>query len=128
MLDSIKKFPNQISSAFKRFPVAVAFAFLATIAHICSNEITPRFFEYTPTSLWFALYPIAAILIALTVSLVQESRKSESQRPQVFAGLAWLAISVALALYYPEDKDYYKSIYITNIFIEISRECFWIIL
>ena len=114
MLDSIKKFPNQISSAFKRFPVAVAFAFLATIAHICSNEITPRFFEYTPTSLWFALYPIAAILIALTVSLVQESRKSESQRPQVFAGLAWLAISVALALYYPEDKDYYKSIYIIS--------------
>ena len=94
---TIKKYPSQISTAFKRFPLAVAFAIFTTIAFICIFECK-AFFSITKFKLlyWLSIYPIAATMIALTISLVQESRKKFNAIPQVVAGVSWFAISIAL--------------------------------
>ena len=121
-LTSFKKYPNQISSAFKRFPLASALAIFSTISFICSNVVMPNHHDHNPLSFWLAFYPIGAMVMALTTKLVQESKKSVSKIPQIVAGLTWLAISIALTLIYPDDKDHYKSVYLfgTIYFIYIT--------
>lgn len=100
----IKKYPSQISTAFKRFPLAVAFAIFTTIAFIYVYESGHSPTEYK-TSHWLMIYPIAASMIALSVSLVQESRKKFSFLPHIIAGALWLAISIALVLYFPKNSN-----------------------
>ena len=94
-LTAIKKYPSQISSAFKRFPLASAFAIFATIAFIYfyENSLSPT---HSKLTYWLFIYPIAASMIALSVSLVQESRKKFSFLPHAVAEAVWLAISIAL--------------------------------
>ena len=104
-LTAIKKYPSQISSAFKRFPLAVAFAIFATIAFIYVFE-NSHTFNYK-LSHWLLHYPIAATMIALAVSLVQESRKNTSKIPQIAAGAIWLVISIALTLYLPPKELFF---------------------
>lgn len=77
---TIKKYPSQISTAFKRFPLAAAFAIFATIAFIYVYESGHLPTEYK-FSHWLMIYPIAASMIALSVSLVQESRKNSASSP-----------------------------------------------
>ena len=113
VLDTFKKYPHQISSAFKRFPLASALAIFSTISFICSNVVMPNHHDHSPLSFWFAFYPIGAMIVALTTKLVQESQKSVSKIPQIVTGLTWLTITIALALNYPGEKDYYRTIYIT---------------
>ena len=104
-LTAIKKYPSQISSAFKRFPLAVAFAIFTTIAFIYFYE-NSHTFNYKPSH-WLLHYPIAATMIALAVSLVQESRKNTSKIPQIAAGAIWLVISIALTLYLPPKELFF---------------------
>lgn len=104
-LTAIKKYPSQISSAFKRFPLAVAFAIFATIAFIYVYE-SGHTFNYK-LSHWLLHYPIAATMIALAVSLVQESRKNTSKIPQIAAGAIWLVISIALTLHLPPKELFF---------------------
>ena len=96
---TIKKYPSQISSAFKRFPLAAAFAIFTTIAFIyvyeSNHELTDSKLLY-----WLSIYPTAATMIALTISLVQESRKKFSVIPHAVAEAVWLAISIALVFYH----------------------------
>ena len=101
---AIKKYPSQITSAFKRFPIAVAFAIFTTIAFIYVYESGHSPTEYK-FSHWLMIYPIAASMIALSVSLVQESRKKFSFLPHIIAGTIWLAISIALVLYFPKNSN-----------------------
>ena len=103
-LTAIKKYPSQISTAFKRFPLAVAFAIFTTIAFIYVYESGHSPTEYK-FSHWLMIYPIAASMIALSVSLVQESRKKFSFLPHIIAGTIWLAISIALVLYFPKNSN-----------------------
>lgn len=103
-LTAIKKYPSQISTAFKRFPLAAAFAIFATIAFIYVYESGHSPTEYK-FSHWLMIYPIAASMIALSVSLVQESRKKFSVLPHIIAGTIWLAISIALVLYFPKNSN-----------------------
>lgn len=103
MLDSIKKFPSQISSAFKRFPLAIAFAFLTSVAFIFCVDGLPKVFPTRSTfsqilDIWLLIYPVAAMLIALATSLIQESRKSTRKMPQILTSVSWLVISVTLSL------------------------------
>lgn len=100
----IKKYPSQITSAFKRFPLASAFAIFATIAFIYVYEGDFSSTEYKFPH-WLMIYPIAASMIALSVSLVQESRKKFSVLPHIIAGTIWLAISIALVLYFPKNSN-----------------------
>ena len=102
----IKKYPSQISTAFKRFPLAVALAVFSSIAFIWIFENDLHTFNYK-VFLWLSHYPIAATILALTVSLVQESRKNTSKIPQIAAGAIWLVISIALTLSFP--KSYHIS-------------------
>ena len=101
----IKKYPSQISTAFKRFPLASAFAIFTTIAFIYVYE-SGHTFNYK-LSHWLLHYPIAATMIALAVSLVQESRKNTSKIPQIAAGAIWLVISIALTLYLPPKELFF---------------------
>ena len=101
----IKKYPSQISTAFKRFPLAAAFAIFATITFIYVYE-SGHTFNYK-LSHWLLHYPIAATMIALAVSLVQESRKNTSKIPQIAAGAIWLVISIALTLYLPPKELFF---------------------
>ena len=101
---AIKKYPSQISTAFKRFPLAAAFAIFATIAFIYVYEGDFSSTEYKFPH-WLMIYPIAASMIALSVSLVQESRKKFSVLPHIIAGTIWLAISIALVLYFPKNSN-----------------------
>jgi hypothetical protein len=80
----------------------VAFAIFTTIAFIYVYESGHLPTEYK-FSHWLTIYPIAATMIALSVSLVQESRKKFSVLPHIIAGTIWLAISIALVLYFPKS-------------------------
>ena len=99
VLDAFKKYPSQISSAFRRFPVASALAFFTFFALVYSTEHTEIFERLAGMRFlaWLGIYPVAAMLISLTTSLVQESLKSESKLPQAISGVAWLALSIILA-------------------------------
>lgn len=99
VLDAFKKYPSQISSAFRRFPVASALAFFTFFALVYSTEHTEIFERLAGMRFlaWLGIYPIAAMLISLTTSLVQESLKNESKLPQAISGAAWLALSIILA-------------------------------
>ena len=115
---AIKKYPSQISTAFKRFPLAVAFAIFTTIAFICNCEyiIGSLSLSISDNKLtyWLSIYPIAATMIALTISLVQESRKKFSITPHVVAGAVWLAISIALAFYRVQSDTYTENAYVRS--------------
>ena len=95
ILTAIKNYPSQISTAFKRFPLAVAFAIFTTIAFIYVFEGHGSL-HYSKLTYWLSIYPIAATMIAITISLVQESRKKFSAIPHVVAGVSWFVISIAL--------------------------------
>ena len=107
---AIKKYPSQISSAFKRFPLAVAFAIFTTIAFIYVFESYDSI-NYSKLTYWLFIYPITATMIALTISLVQESRKKFSIIPHIVAGAVWLAISIALAFYFVSTNNYTERTY-----------------
>ena len=109
-LTAIKKYPSQISSAFKRFPLAVAFAIFTTIAFIYVFESYDSI-NYSKLTYWLFIYPITATMIALTISLVQESRKKFSIIPHIVAGAVWLAISIALAFYFVSTNNYTERTY-----------------
>ena len=99
MFKSLKEYPTLILAAFKRFPLAIAFAFLSSIAFIYIlasynwDIVRNQLFL-----LWAAIYPVAAMLIALTTSLIQESRKSTRKMPQILTSVSWLVISFTLSL------------------------------
>ena len=99
VLDAFKKYPSQISSAFRRFPVASTLALFTFFALVYSTEHTEIFERLAGMRFlaWLGIYPIAAMLISLTTSLVQESLKNESKLPQAITGAAWLALSIILA-------------------------------
>ncbi|WP_458448973.1 DUF4153 domain-containing protein [Fibrobacter sp.] len=99
VLDAFKKYPSQVSSAFRRFPVASALALFTFFALVYSTEHTEIFERLAGMRFlaWLGIYPVAAMLISLTTSLVQESLKSESKLPQAISGAAWLALSIILA-------------------------------
>lgn len=99
VLDAFKKYPSQISSAFRRFPVATVLALFTFFALVYSTEHTEIFERLAGMRFlaWLGIYPVAAMLISLTTSLVQESLKSESRLPQAISGAAWLALSIILA-------------------------------
>ena len=110
-LTAIKKYPSQITSAFKRFPLASAFAIFATIAFIYfyENSLSPT---HSKLTYWLFIYPIAATMIALTISLVHESRKKFSIIPHIIAEAVWLAISIALVFYHFSTNNYTEHIYV----------------
>ncbi len=122
-LTAIKKYPSQISTAFKRFPLAVAFAIFTTIAFIYVYESGHSPTEYK-FSHWLTIYPIAATMIALSVSLVQESRKKFSVLPHIIAGTIWLAISIALVLYYPKNSNDIGRTYVGMTYLFIYTTAF----
>ena len=94
-LTKFKKYPSQISTAFKRFPLASAFAFFTFIASVIISECTSSFSDdELKTFVWLGIYPTAAMLIALATSLFQESRKSANPIPQIITGSTWLIFSV----------------------------------
>ncbi|MBQ7079259.1 MAG: DUF4153 domain-containing protein [Fibrobacter sp.] len=143
-LTAIKKYPSQISTAFKRFPLAAALAIFTTIAFIYVYESGHSPAEYK-FSHWLIIYPIAASMIALSVSLVQESRKKFSVLPHIIAGTIWLAISIALVLYYPKNSNdigrtyvgmtylfiyttVFLSIFIAPFFKQKDENGFWVFL
>ena len=110
VLTAIKKYPNQISTAFKRFPLASLFAVFSTIAFliVCESfnipsEQSARFI------LWLAIYPIAAMFIALDTSLVQEALKNRNPKIQAITGIAWFVISWLIVLYPNTLNDYEMS-------------------
>lgn len=123
---AIKKYPSQISTAFKRFPLAVAFAIFTTIAFIYVFE-SHGSLDHSKLTYWLSIYPIAATMIALTISLVQESRKKFSIIPHVVTGAVWFAISIALAFYRVQSDTYTENAYVwatlkfiyTTIFLSI---------
>ena len=108
---AIKKYPSQISTAFKRFPLAVAFAIFTTIAFIYVFESYGSI-NYSKLTYWLFIYPITATMIALTISLVQESRKKFSIIPHIVAGAIWLAVSIALAFYFVSTNNYTERTYV----------------
>ena len=115
---AIKKYPSQISTAFKRFPLAVAFAIFTTIAFIYVFE-SHSLLTDSKLLFWLFFYPIAATMIALTISLVQESRKKFSIIPHVVAEAVWLAVSIALTFYYVSTDNNTEITYVlvTGLFI-----------
>ena len=103
MLKLLKEYPTLILAAFKRFPLAIAFAFLTSVAFIFCVDGLPKLFPTRTTfsrilDFWLLISPVAAMLIALTTSLIQESRKSTRKMPQILTSVSWLVISFTLSL------------------------------
>lgn len=115
VLDAFKKYPSQISSAFRRFPVASALSFVWFAALIIDTE----FFGYIDFFLgstigqfliWLGIYPVAAMLISITTSLVQESLNNRSKVPQIVSGVTWFIISAAIVFFsFNEHQTVYSS-------------------
>ena len=105
-LTKFKKYPSQISTTFRRFPLASAFAFITFFIIITLCEIRPSFLEDAIKSLiWLSIYPVAAMLIAAATTLFQESRKSTSHVPQIITSSTWIVISATLvAIFFREDE------------------------
>lgn len=74
MQKTLKEYPSLILNAFKRFPVASAFAIVTSFALIFSLDFING--KNPWLQFWFMVYPVAAMLISLTTSLIQESRKN----------------------------------------------------
>ena len=155
VLTAIKKYPSQISSAFRRFPVASAFAILTFIASIFNSEyinlLDSNIFSPENTGgfffhfyVWFCFYPIAALLISLATSLVQESLKNRKWQPQAITGGAWFALSAFLFFFFTRTftwANYYfiatisfvyiiaaLSIFIAPFWKDKDENAFWIFL
>ena len=133
VLTAIKKYPSQITSAFKRFPLASAMAFFTFCAFAMIYELGPTLSnDATKPFLWLGIYPVAAMLIAIATSLFRESNKSTSHNPQIITSSAWLAISITLVSFLFAETDqnlfYFTStiilIYIVAIF-SIFFAPFW---
>ena len=142
----IKKYPSQISTAFKRFPLASALAFFTFFALVFNTEhaVLHESNVGLRTFVWLGIYPIAAILISLATSLVQESLQNRKWLPQAISGSAWLVFSLFLTFAFSMDvswANYYlvataSFIYITatfGIFIapfwkDRDENAFWIFL
>ena len=120
---AIKKYPSQISTAFRRFPLASALAVFTSIAFIWIFENDLHTFNYR-VFLWLSHYPIAATILALTVSLVQESRKNTSKIPQIATGAIWLVISIALTLSFPKSYHISQLKYIETTYAFIYTTAF----
>ena len=105
-LTKFKKYPSQISTTFKRFPLASVFAFITFFIIVTLCEIRPSFLEDAIKSLiWLSIYPVAAMLIAAATTLFQESRKSTSHVPQIITSSTWIVISATLvAIFFREDE------------------------
>lgn len=135
VLDAFKKYPSQISSAFRRFPVATAFAFFTFFAFVSIYDYWPVL-EYILEShpkytsracIWLMSYPPAAILISLLTSLVQESLKNRRWQPQAITSGGWLVLSILLLLFLPEEsswKAYYLASTLILIYVTASLSIF----
>ena len=103
MFKLLKEYPTSIPAAFRRFPLAIAFAFLTSVAFIFCLDGLPKVFPTRTIfsqilDIWLFIYPVAAMLIAFTTSLIQESRKSTRKTPQILTSVSWLVISFTLSL------------------------------
>ena len=133
VLAAIKKYPNQITSAFKRFPTASAFTFLIFITLVIETNLFSLFDKVFGDNAikfftWLAIYPIAALIISLTTSLVQESRKSTDWRPQAIASGSWFVLSLTLVFaLFDKSGDYliYFGSAITLVYIIASLGFFF---
>ena len=116
VLTAIKKYPNQISTAFKRFPLASTMAFFTFFTIVINTNLLALFEDkFVKPFMWLMIYPIAALLIALTTSLIQESRKSTSIRPQAIASGTWFVLSVALVFFLFDKEGYYTVYFVSAI-------------
>lgn len=129
---AIKKYPSQISSAFRRFPVATALALVSFAILIINTE----FFGYIDIAvgstiakflIWLGTYPVAAMLISLTTSLVQESQNRRSNVPQIVAGVTWFIISAALVFFGFTDHqpDLFANEFVPSTFLVIYVTVFF---
>ena len=133
VLAAIKKYPSQITSAFKRFPTASAFTFLIFITLVIETNLFSLFDKVFGDNAikfftWLAIYPIAALIISLTTSLVQESRKSTDWRPQAIASGSWFVLSLTLVFaLFDKSGDYliYFGSAITLVYIIASLGFFF---
>ena len=119
VLAAFKKYPSQISSAFRRFPVASALAFFTFFAYVACTELTGIITDFSRDNsyiehmllqliLWLGTFPVAAMLISLTTSLVQESLKTSSKVPQIVANIAWFILSgwLFFCVFNEQQKDF----------------------
>jgi hypothetical protein len=132
-IEKFKKYPSQISSAFKRFPLASAFAFFTFYAFVIIYEMAPSFSDDTTKPfLWLCIYPIAAMLIAAATTLFQESRKSTSHNLQIITSSTWLVVSAALVTGLFSENEIHLFYFICSIvlayilaFLSIFFAPFW---
>ena len=110
MLKSLKEYLSLVRNAFKRFPLAIAFAISTPIAlsffYYNADSNPPHLIQKIFIS-WCFTYPVEAMFIALTTSLIQESRKSSSKLPQILSSVSWLVISIIL-VYLVHTPGYYN--------------------
>lgn len=103
---AIKKYPSQISTAFKRFPLASALAIFTFYAFATNCELAPSFSSHSVRPfVWLSIYPIAAMFIAIATALFQESRKNTSNIPQLITSGTWLVVSAVLTTIFNEDDS-----------------------
>ena len=114
--EKIKKYPSQISTAFRRFPLASTLAIFTFYAFVSIYEMGPSLFDNSAkTFVWLSIYPIAAMLIAVATTLFQESRKSTSNTPQIITSSSWLVVSATLVSSLLNDDEVHLFYFICTI-------------
>jgi len=114
--EKFKKYPSQISTAFKRFPLASTLAIFTFYAFLIIYETGPSYYDSSAkTFVWLSIYPIAAMLIAAATTLFQESRKSSSKTPQIITSSTWLVVSATLVSSLLNDDEVHLFYFICTI-------------
>lgn len=104
---NIKQYPSQISSAFKRFPVAMFFALVWFILVIVEYHAKVSDFW----SRLFHIYPFLGLVLSVTLELVREKRGSLKLLPNILSHL--ILASVVIWLLYNEKNQTSNQFFIT---------------
>lgn len=115
-LEKFKQYQNQIASTFHRFPVAIAFALIATFIflHLYHTNDLHKIFELESENarlyLWLSIYPISAAFISVTLKLLQEARGHLHLGIQAAVHALWLAFSVCVSISETEEFFVYANV------------------
>lgn len=96
---NIKQYPSQISSAFKRFPVAMFFALLWFLSAIINNNL--EIHDFWPGFIF--TYPFLGLILSITLELIREKRGTLKPLPKILSHLILMGV-VFLGFYNEKNQ------------------------
>lgn len=98
----IKQYLAQVSSTFKRFPVAVGLLSFYTLYVILQECFHSELFDYRKTHIhvWLSLYPVLAALLSVVLKNLREISVGMGRHAAIFCHGALLVVTILMAIFY----------------------------